>query len=614
MAFGSIWKFGADNSEYKKAVREMPSEMDKSARQIESRTKEMGSKMSGAMREFTGILAGGMALAGLKTLMNDFDQVAKVATRFGASAEEIQRVSVAADLAGTSIDTVARVLTKMSVAASNATAGNAAMAESFAKAGINADQFKNSGLDQQLVQLSEAFNRTRGDADATNQIIELMGTRAASQMIPLIDNTAALKNEMAGVAVVSDDMVRKIEAANDRLTRIGNTSKVFFTNQLDNFIQMSERIGNILTQQNGFVQILDGLANASRGNFVPLFEILGTGRTIAELDQIELRAQAIAQLTREGLLTGTDAQNSALIAERMEQIRRTLEGTKTVITDINDDLDKTLTVEKEKTSELERQQRALESQEASRQKALRSIQQETALITARLRGDKAAEEDLLERADFQSALERGGSFEDAMSFSSARAAERRAKGLGPAAGTAGAIEADRAPTDNERIAALRGDFRAREAEQRASALQDRNMFRSAVAAENRAQRRRDRAMADARMRDRLESDFGTGNTGEAFREFRGEFGLDTKNLIESGLEDLGEKFDPTRDLQSNFARLVREQAKPPEQRAREEAQRQKKGGAGDQKKDPAITMDDIFKLLKKHVPNIDEKLPQTALV
>jgi hypothetical protein len=46
MAFGSIWKFGADNSEYKKAVREMPSEMDKSARQIESRTKEMGSKMS----------------------------------------------------------------------------------------------------------------------------------------------------------------------------------------------------------------------------------------------------------------------------------------------------------------------------------------------------------------------------------------------------------------------------------------------------------------------------------------------------------------------------------------------------------------------------------------
>lgn len=596
MAFGSIWKFGADNSEYKKAVREMPSEMDKSARQIESRTKEMGSKMSGAMREFTGILVGGMALAGLKTLMNDFDKVAKVATRFGASAEEIQRVSVAADLAGTSIDTVARVLTKMSVAASDAATGNKAMAESFAKAGINADQFKNAGLDQQLIQLSEAFNRARGDADATNQIIELMGTRAASQMIPLIDNTAALRAEMEGVSVASDDVVRKIEAANDRMTRLGNDIKIVFANLLQSLTDTSERIGSILAQGDGLFRLVDGVAKATRGNMLPLFEVLGTSRTIAEMEEIELRAQAIAQLTREGLLTGTDAQNSALVAERMEQIRRTLEGTKTVITDINDDLDKTLTVEKEKTAELERQQRALESQEASRQKALRSVEQEVALIEARLRGDKAGEARLLEDADFQSALERTGSFEAAANFAATRAAERRAKGLGPAAGTAGALEADRAPTDNERIAALRGDFRAREAEQRAAALQDRNMFRSAVAAENRAQRRRDRAMESARLRDTFEETYGASNFGEAFREYQRE-------------TPFGQRL-----TEDQFKKFHEDMAKTPEQRAREEAQRQKKGGAGDQKKDPAITMDDIFKLLKKHVPAIDEKLPQTALV
>jgi hypothetical protein len=595
MAFGSIWKFGADNSEYKKAVREMPSEMDKSARQIESRTKEMGSKMSGAMREFTGILVGGMALAGLKSLMNDFDKVAKVATRFGASAEEIQRVSVAADLAGTSIDTVARVLTKLSVSASDAATGNKAMADSFAKAGINADKFKNAGLDQQLIQLSEAFNRARGDADATNQIIELMGTRAASQMIPLIDNTAALRAEMGNVAVASDDVVRKIEAANDRLTRLGNTGKVAFAMLLEGIVNTSERLGSLIDDFSNIFKLSTAASLALTGNIQPLWMLLQTGKTIKEMEEIELRAQAIAQLTREGLLTGSDSQNSALIAERMEQIRRTLEGTKTVITDINDDLDNTLAVEKEKTAELERQQRALESQEASRQKALRSVEQEVALIEARLRGDKAGEARLLEDADFQSALERTGSFEAASNFAATRAAERRAKG-GPSAGTAGALEADRDPTDNERVGALRGDFRARQAEQRAAALQDRNMFRSSIAAENRAQRRRDRAMESARLRDTFEETYGASNFGEAFREYQKE-------------TPFGQRL-----TEDQFKKFHEDMAKTPEERAREEAQRQKQGGAGDQKKDPASAMDDILKLLKKHVPKIDEKLPQHALV
>ena len=41
------------------------------------------------------MLIGTAAHAGLKSMMDDFDKVAKAATRYGASAEEIQRVSVA---------------------------------------------------------------------------------------------------------------------------------------------------------------------------------------------------------------------------------------------------------------------------------------------------------------------------------------------------------------------------------------------------------------------------------------------------------------------------------------------------------------------------------------
>jgi hypothetical protein len=104
---------------------------------------------------------------------------------------------VAADLAGVSIDTVARVLTKMSVAASDAAAGNDAMADAFAKAGINAQAFKSAGLDQQLIMLSEAFNKARGNADKTNQIIELMGTQRRTEgLYALPDGAAGLTAPM----------------------------------------------------------------------------------------------------------------------------------------------------------------------------------------------------------------------------------------------------------------------------------------------------------------------------------------------------------------------------------------------------------------------------------
>jgi hypothetical protein len=121
------------------------------------------------------------------------------------------------------------------------------------------------------------------------------------------------------------------------------------------------------------------------------------------------------------------------------------------------------------------------------------------------------------------------------------------------------------------------------------------MFRSSIAAENRAQRRRDRAMESARLRDTFEETYGASNFGEAFREYQKE-------------TPFGQRL-----TEDQFKKFHEDMAKTPEQRAREEAQRQKQGGAGDHKKDPASAMDDILKLLKKHVPNIDEKLPQHAL-
>jgi hypothetical protein len=61
-----------------------------------------------------------------------------------------------------------------------------------------------------------------------------------------------------------------------------------------------------------------------------------------------------------------------------------------------------------------------------------------------------------------------------------------------------------------------------------------------------------------------------------------------------------------------FQKQMIEQAKTPQERsAEEEAMREKHGGKGGQGTD---FVSKIYDLIKTHIPSIDEKLPQHALV
>jgi hypothetical protein len=556
-------------------------------------------KVRQAFSGIGGLLAGGAILGGLKTVMDDFDKVAKVATRFGASAEDIQRVGVAADLAGVSIDTVARVLTKMSVAASEASNGNEAMAEAFKRAGINAEQFKNAGLEEQLIMLSEAFNRARGNADATNQVIQLMGTRAAGQMIPLIDNTAALREEMAGVSTASDETVRRIEAANDRLTRFFNDIKVGAANAIGFITDTAERWGSLFG---------------------------GAGmKTIAELDEIELRANAIHQLTVEGLLGGNDAENARLIAERMEEIQNRLKGNKDLTGLINEDLDTANDLEKEKTSELERQQRLLEQQESKRKEAIKDAQFEVELIEAKLRGDKARVNALEEQRDFERALKDTDSFETAANVAAAKSAERAAQDAERSPATSGG--GGSSPSDQSAQSALDALRKAAETDARARAdlfrieaemsrrtsrvpeLMDRGQFGFAANTQLRAERDAEKRAQDIMSR-RSATDLLFGedsplkNMGELTNKFR-------ETMRKEGFLGLTEQ-----DLK-NYTRVMRDQSKTQAERVRESTQGGGTGGKdakpqADPMSDMASDIAQIKEVLVR-ADGIHDRLPIRAL-
>jgi hypothetical protein len=576
-------------------------------RQVDAAAKSTAAGIKTAFAGVGSLLVGGAVAAGLKSLMNDFDRVGKLATRFGTSAESIQRVSVAADVAGTNIEQVAQAMTKAGVAASQAVEKGGTMAETFERAGINAQKFASAQLDQKLLMVSEAFAAAQGDASKTNAIIEILGTRAGANLIPLISNVQALKAEMGGVSVASDDMVRKIEAANDRLTRLGNDGKVAFAMLLEGVVNTSERLGSLLSDLSNIAKLSAAASLALTGNIRPLWELLQTGKTIKEMEEIEARASAIVQLTNEGVF-GMDAEkNAALIAERTAKILEQTRGTAQQIQIAEDTTDRVLDIEKEKTAELNRQQQALERQEEQRQRSIRSMEQEIRLIEAQLSGNKGLEESLRQQADFDAAMEKTGSFETASNFAATKAAERAAQNrpVGESAGQSFSGQSFVGASNLSNLDLLRQaaetDPRARaelfrlQNEQargmdRAGNLRERGMFGSAARAEMRAEARAERRASRFGALQLATDRFGGGNMAEAFANFRSMVG------------------GAAAGSQRDFEKWANEQVKTEKERERE-ARKMENGKATSTANQLATET-----TLQKLISEIVNRLPQNALV
>lgn len=166
-------------------------------------------------------------------------------------------------------------------------------------------------------------------------------------------------------------------------------------------------------------------------------------------------------------------------------------------------------------------------------------------------------------------------------------------------GRGGGGSSERLLTRNERIAEMKGRARSRAADERADRLEARGFFNSADSARERAKEQRNEAMTRGRLKDLYETGYGGArNLGEAYDKYKRETPLG-KRLTEKQFDEMNRG-------------LVKDQTKSAKDRAAEEQalrdQHGTKGGAG---KDPA---QEIYDLLNKHIPKIDEKLPQTALV
>jgi hypothetical protein len=231
------WVFGADTTPFRRGLDDM-----------RTQTKAFsGGVRSMLMRAF-GV---GVIIAGFRNLFTEMDRVHKLAIRFGESAETIQKVSHAAELAGTDMEGLAKAMSIVTRNASKAAREGGAMGESFARVGINASEFVNLPLEQKILLLSKAFTEGQGTGTKLADMMEVLG-RSGDDLIPLLSQgMEELQGQLDKTSTVSQSTVNSIAQFNDAMISMKQKAQVVGAGIVDAFKMAGASLEWLLNLMNG---------------------------------------------------------------------------------------------------------------------------------------------------------------------------------------------------------------------------------------------------------------------------------------------------------------------------------------------------------------------------
>jgi len=203
-------------------------------------------------------VAGAFAVGAVVNFVGNFvkemARVQDIADRLGMSATEVQKVGNAAAMSGTDLETVIKVLTKLT--------GEAAKSgDAFAALGINAAEFANAGYEQQVVMLAGAYEEANGSQEKMIQLMTILGGKGQDVLPLLAQGAKAAAEQMAGIATVTDGTVAAMSRLDD-----------FSTETVQ---RMKSGFGSIIGLGTVLMRTIHGIANGKVGAYDAALESLG---------------------------------------------------------------------------------------------------------------------------------------------------------------------------------------------------------------------------------------------------------------------------------------------------------------------------------------------------
>lgn len=193
-------------------VARLRADMGKATKTVGGATKRIEALANKASRSMKGIgagLAAAFSVRGFSRFLTSTadatDQVGKLAQRLGITTESVSRLQFVASQSGISFGTMRGSLERLGKRAALAADGNQAFAAAFAMVGLNAEEFVNLGLDEQLLVVAEAVNKAQGSSQKLAAVSRILG-----------DESRALIQAFGGGA-------EGIKKLNDRADELGIT-------------------------------------------------------------------------------------------------------------------------------------------------------------------------------------------------------------------------------------------------------------------------------------------------------------------------------------------------------------------------------------------------------
>ncbi len=210
----------------------------------QAKVRKFTSGVKAAVTSIGGLAAGAI---GLRTgasifgeLLDKFDRVGKLANRFDLPTEVVQKLAVASELSGSSLEKLVSALTKATVAGVEASQGLETYKRAFQQLNIDVDEFNKAPADQKLSILARAFNEAEDSSSGFTAAYRILG-KSGADLIPLLrENADGIERLTDNLKTLSDEDVQSIQDFNDGMTLLKSN--------------LQADLGSVLTSELGGVQ------------------------------------------------------------------------------------------------------------------------------------------------------------------------------------------------------------------------------------------------------------------------------------------------------------------------------------------------------------------------
>jgi hypothetical protein len=214
-------KLGLDDSELTSGLAAAGAKLNAFQQKTVSEFGKVSASLNNAFA-LAGGIAGVQALGTqVVALLGHFDDIVDGAKKLDMSVESFQRMKLAAELSGASIDGLSGALLKMTAELQRGGAGGEKIQKALANLNIDVTAFIAAKPEDKLRLLTEGFQKARESGKGLSEIQDLF-KKQFIDLIPLLTTAAAEMNKIAKEKVVSQEDADLLAAANDQLDTFKN--------------------------------------------------------------------------------------------------------------------------------------------------------------------------------------------------------------------------------------------------------------------------------------------------------------------------------------------------------------------------------------------------------